>query len=307
MFPGTLKSSLAHPAESLSFATFWLSIATIINNMQRHGVPHCGEWLIATIRVLFWIYCAGSFLVAVIMYYQLFTTKRHMDLHNITPSWMLPIFPIMLSGTIAGTIAKDQPVAQSLNILVAGLTFQGLGLMVATLMYAQYIARLITRGLPDPNARPGMFIAVGPPSFTALAIIGMAQASVRVFPAYGIINGISKPELISDYLQVIAIVMALFLWAVAFWFFCLSLIAVLQGVKHMTFHLGWWGLIFPNVGFTIATIKIGEVLGSEVVLWVGSVCTGLLGVLWVFVAFCHGKAVWDREIMWPGKDEDHDR
>lgn len=75
----------------------------------------------------------------------------------------------------------------------------------------------------------------------------------------------------------------------------------------MRFRLGWWGLIFPNVGFTIATIKIGEVLGSEVVLWIGSVYTIVLAGLWVFVAFRHAKAVWDREIMWPGKDEDHDR
>lgn len=230
-----------------------------------------------------------------------------MDLHNITPSWMLPIFPVMLSGTIASTIADSQPLENALNILVAGLTFQGLGILVAVLMYAQYIARLITRGLPDPDARPGMFIAVGPPAFTALALIGMAQASVRIFPAYGTISGISRPELISDYLQVLALAIALFLWAVSFWFFCISFIAVCQGVKHMTFHLGWWGLIFPNIGFTIATIKIGSVLGSEVILWFGSSFTVILSALWFFVAYHHVMAVCHKEIMWPGKDEDHDR
>lgn len=75
----------------------------------------------------------------------------------------------------------------------------------------------------------------------------------------------------------------------------------------MTFHLGWWGLIFPNVGFTIATIKIGHALGSDAILWSGSVFTVVLVALWFFVAYHHVLAVCRREIMWPGKDEDHDR
>lgn len=250
-------------------------------------------------------------MVAVLIYHQLFTSRKHMELHNITPSWILPIFPIMLSGTIASTIAAEQPVNHSLNILVAGLTFQGLGIMVAILMYAQYIARLITRGLPDANARPAMFIGVGPPSFTALAMIGLSKATTRVFPDYSTINGISHPGLISDFLQILALTMAIFLWAVAFWFFSLSLLAVMRGVKQMSFHLGWWGLVFPNVGFTIATIKIGQAFGggsgSEGTLWLGSVMSILLVALWLFVGVHHILAVWNRKIMWPGKDEDYDR
>lgn len=263
------------------------------------------------IRILFWIYCAGAFMVAVFTYHQLFTGRKHMDLHNITPSWILPIFPIMLSGTIASTIAADQPLKQSLNILVAGLTFQGLGMMVAILMYAQYVARLVTRGLPDANARPGMFIAVGPPSFTALALLGLSKATTRVFPDYSTIAGISHQELIPDFLQIMALTMAIFLWAIALWFFSLTLLAVMQGVKEMSFHLTWWGLVFPNVGFTIATIKIGEAFGSgsgsEGILWVGSVMTILLVALWLFVGIHHILAVWNKEIMWPGKDEDYDK
>ena len=215
----------------------------------------------------------------------------------------------MLSGTIASTIAESQPLKHSLDILVAGLTFQGLGIMVAFLMYSQYIYRLITQGLPDSNARPGMFIAVGPPSFTALALIGMSKATVQLFPAYGTISGISHTELIPDYLQILALAIAIFLWAVAFWFFCISLIAVIGGIKgweEMTFHLGWWGLVFPNVGFAIATIKIGQAFESEGILWIGSIFTLLLITLWLFVGYHHILAVWRRKIMWPGKDEDHD-
>lgn len=41
----------------------------------------------------------------------------------------------MLTGTFANLIASDQPPAQRMPIIVAGVTFQGLGFMVSLLMY----------------------------------------------------------------------------------------------------------------------------------------------------------------------------
>jgi hypothetical protein len=63
-----------------------------------------------------------------------------------------------------------------------------------------------------------MFIAVGPPSFTALAFIGMAQdlQAVRIFPDYMVLNGIQNQALITDILSLFALVMAIFLWVLAF-------------------------------------------------------------------------------------------
>lgn len=65
--------------------------------------------------------------------------------------------------------------------------------------------------------------------------------------------------------------------------------------------------MFPNVGFTIATIQIGDALVSEGVKWVASGMTIVLVAVWLFVGCTHVRAVWKREILWPGKDEDHDQ
>lgn len=43
LFPGLLKKTLLHRRESLLFATFWLSIATIINNAQIYIAPRVGD------------------------------------------------------------------------------------------------------------------------------------------------------------------------------------------------------------------------------------------------------------------------
>jgi len=86
-----------------------------------------------------------------------------------------------------------------------------------------------------------------------------------------------------------------------------SVLAGAFGQQGMSFHLVWYAFVFPNVGFTICTINIGEAVMSEGILWVGSAMTIILVALWLFVGFMHARAVWNKDILWPGKDEDHDQ
>jgi C4-dicarboxylate transporter/malic acid transport protein len=177
MHRGTFTSALTHPTESLFVPTFFLSIVNIFNCIQAYAVPSCGPWLIVVQRVAFWIYLACAFLLAVFQYKYLFTAPpNRLTVQSMTPAWILPIFPAMLAGTFASQIMKTQPPQHQATILVAGITMQGLGWMVSFLMYGVYITRLMQHGLPAPNMRPGMFIAVGPPSFTGLALIGMSTS-----------------------------------------------------------------------------------------------------------------------------------
>ena len=179
-----------------------------------------------------------------------------------------------------------------------GVTFQGLGWMVSFTMDTMYLHRLVQWGLPAPNFRPGMFIPVGPPSFTSVALIGIANALPRYFDYF------ATHPLALPILQTTALFAAIFLWSLVFWFFCIALISVLCGLQEMSFRLTWWALVFPNVGFTIATISIGEELNSQGTLWIGSAMTILLVVMWIFLMVLHAMAVFTKQIMMPGLDED---
>jgi tellurite resistance protein TehA-like permease len=267
LHPGTFSHSLTNPHEGFFFATFWLSIATMITNTTA---------------------------------YVLFTVKK-LVLINVLPGWVLPIFPTMLVGTLASTIAKSQPAEYALPILVAGLSYQGLGMMVAIMMYGLYFGRLLTSGLPADMSRPAMFIAVGPPSFTALAFIGMAQdvAATKIFSTYvSSLPGISPQyqALIPDLLQILALIVAIFHWVLAFWFFSIALVATIEAVGRNDFHMDWYAYVFPNVGFTIATIKIGERLDSRAIQGVGSRMGAVLFFLLVLIYGCHVRAVLQRKI-----------
>lgn len=308
LFPKTFMSSLQHPTESLFFPTFWISIVNILDNIQEYGVPKCGPWLVVTLRVIFWIYSACTFLVAVGQYFFLFTGKP-LTVQDFTPAWILPVFPVMLTGTLAALMGGSQPPEQALPILFAGVTFQALGICISTYFYAIYLGRLMTSGLPRPDTRPGMFIAVGPPAFTGLAFLGISQNLANIYPSYTTVSGVSHPEIIADVFRIIALSAAIFLWATAFWFFSIAVVSVVHGIitQGITFHLVWWAFVFPNVGFTVATVNIGQALMSEGILWISSVMTVLLVAIWLFVGAAHFRAVWKKQILWPGKDEDHDQ
>lgn len=196
-YPGTLKKSVVHPTEGLFLGTSTLSLASIISGVARYGIPSCGPWLVAAYRVLFWLYFAVTFIIAVGQYALLFTSPK-LKLSDMTPAWNLPAFSFMLVGTIAATGAGSQPPGQAVPIIVAGLGAQGFGLLVSVFIYACYVARLIQYGFPAPNSRPGMFIAVGPPAFTGLALIGLANS----FPVH--YNVFGPDEITVQMLRVLA-------------------------------------------------------------------------------------------------------
>jgi C4-dicarboxylate transporter/malic acid transport protein len=295
---GSFVRSIHHPTESLFIPTFFLAVGIIIIGMTQYA--HIGDWMTTVLRVLFWIYFAVCFSLAVIQYLSLFTGKPH-TIQSMTPAWILPVFPIMLAGPIASSVVALQDTAQGIPIVIAGVAAQGLGFTISILMYANYIGRLMSYGLPQKNARPGMFIAVGPPSFTALTLIEMSNEVVRIFPSDFISTSISVP----DVLQVMALFTGIFLWLVSFWFFSISFVATLLGIrKGISFHLTWWAFIFPNVGFTLETIEIGSSLDSVAIGWVCSAMTIVLVTAWLLVFGFHVQAVLSKKIMGPGNDDE---
>lgn len=305
LHPGTFKKSLTHPREGFFFPTFFLSIATIITSTQRYTIrvmspddptPPGPPGLLWIIQAAFWGYVILTTIVAIGQYSFLFASHTFL-LTNMMPTWILPIFPVMLSGTIASVIAGTQPLSQSLPIITAGLTCQGLGVAVAVMMYAHMVGRLMQAGLPDREHRPGLFMCVGPPAFTALAFIGLANSLPSNFDHD--MDGLMETNMI----RTMAIIGAGFLWALSFWWFGIAVVAVAQKPPKF-FHLGWWATVFPNTGFMLATISLGREFQNEPVLWFATVMSIFLLGTYGFVLYHHVRAVIVQDIMYPGRDED---
>ena len=299
--PKAFISSLRHPVEAFYIGTFWVSISLILQNISQYGSAVCGPWLQKALQVCFWLYTGSVILVAVFQYYVLFVSQR-LEISKMVPAWILPIYPLLVTGPLAGVLLANQPASSAVPIFVSGVLSQGLGWMVATFLYVIWTLRLFSADLPPPSGRPGMYIAVGPTGYTAQALLTLGSRCPKILPRnfLGASAGLSAGEV----LRVLGTISGIFLWLLAFWYFCLSTLAVLKDVRKMQFSLQWWAFVFPNVGMVLAAIQIGNVLSSPGIKWVTCVAVAILFAIWVLVSIGHVRAVWLRQITWDGKDED---
>ena len=298
--PKTFVDSLRHPVEAFYVGTFWVSISLILQNASQYGSPSCGPWLQKALEVCYWLYTGSVIIVAIIQYYVLFISQKF-SLSKMVPAWILPVYPLLVTGTLAGVLLANEPASAAVPIFIGGILSQGLGWMVTTFLYVMWTLRLFSAELPPPSARPGMYIAVGPTGYTAQALLTLGSRCPKILPQDFL--GASRVPA-GEIIRVLGIVAGIFLWLLAFWFFGLSTLAVLKGARRMTFSLQWWGFVFPNAGLTLAAIQIGNVLNSPGIKWMTCVMVAMLFLAWVIVSVLHTKAVWQRQISWEGKDED---
>lgn len=153
---GDLTASLTHPREGFFVPTFFLSLATLITSTQRYAIPENDINLVWAVKSAFWGYVIISLMLAIGQFSYVFSAHSF-GLHTMMPTWILPIFPIMLSGTIASVIAETQPAIDALPIIVAGLTCQGLGISVAFMMYAHMIGRLMQAGMSTHHPQHALY------------------------------------------------------------------------------------------------------------------------------------------------------
>lgn len=299
-YPWKLTKSLHFPTEALLFPAAFVTAALILNLTCVYGIPACGPWLVTAMEAMFWIYSAFALMVAIFQYLTLFVAEK-MPVSSAMPAWVFPVYPFLVIGPLAGVLLPHLDPSASLPVFIGGVLFQGLGWTVAMFMYSIYVVRLMSNELPPPPTRPGMFISVGPAGYTSAALVALGNQAPSVIPADFLSLGDFN---VGAAIKVLGVMAGLFIWLVAFWFFALSLIAVLEGVKDMSFTLNWWAFVFPNAGLTLATIQIGNVLDCTGIKAVTSGMSILLVIAWFFTAAFHVSALCRRQIMWESRDED---
>ncbi|KAJ6441532.1 Neutral ceramidase [Purpureocillium lavendulum] len=281
--PATLRRSFVAAPECFFYGSFWLSLATVLIGTQRFGVPHAGPWLVVALRVCFWLYAAVVLVSATVHFVVIFrcTPLTAIGIH---PAWFLLFYNVMLTGTVASTIVDTQPPAQRLPIMVAGVAYQGFGWLGCMMLLTWLFGHLMEKGWPAASRTPGLFITVGSVGYTIVALIGLARA---VPDEYGYFAAHPSAR---EVLLVLATWTSVFMWLFELWLFALGLLITLaSGVARedgrwkwqLSFNNTWWAMIFPNVGFTLSTVYLGQELQSEAVLWVSTIMTVLVVAAWL--------------------------
>ena len=136
--PAEFLCSLRNPTEALFFGSFWVSIALILTCVELYAVPACGPWLIKALGICFWVYSALVLLVAILQYLLIFHTDK-LKVSDAMPTWILPIYPFLVLGTLSSSLIASQQQDAAVCILVGAVMFQGLGWMISMFIYAIYL------------------------------------------------------------------------------------------------------------------------------------------------------------------------
>lgn len=204
-------------------------------------------------------------------------------------------------GVVGSAILKNQPSTAGLPIFIGSIAFQGLGWTVAYFILTIYVTRLMNSDLPAPPKRPAMYVAVGPAAYSVNTFVALGMQAPKHIPT-GFLGIDDIP--VGEVLKVISVAIGIFMWLVAFWFSALSTVSVLMGAKDSHFTLNWWAFVFPNVGLVTALLQIAQALELESIQKICTGGTAILFLLWIFCAVMHIQAVVQKQVLWPGQDED---
>lgn len=141
------------------------------------------------------------------------------------------------------------------------------------------------------------------PGYTSAALIQLGRKAPNILPPN--VFGLSTDS-DGNIVRALGIMAGIFIVIFAFWFFCISTVAVVAGLRRMSFTLNWWAFVFPNAGLTLAAIQVGAVFSSPGINGVCSALTLLIVIMWFVCAIATVRAVWRGEVPWPGKAEDKD-
>ncbi|EXJ92901.1 hypothetical protein A1O3_01455 [Capronia epimyces CBS 606.96] len=308
LYPWTFRASLTHPTESLFVPAFAVSFGTILINIVEYGFGRVGEWLSHAVLVLFWLDAAVAVVLSIAIYLILWSTLTF-TIARMTPIWIFPAYPLLIIGPHAANLsAQALTPHQAIRVIVGGFTIQGIGFLVSLTIYSAFVYRLMTQKLPAEPLRPGMFVSVGPSAFTVSGTIGMAKNLPNVIAATPGATFMAVPgTLAAQILRLVATWMSLWLWGLAWWFFFVSLVSnidCLRDEHRMPFSMTWFSFVFPQTALTTATFAVAEALDVDAIRIIGCVMTCLLVVVWFAVVAFMGRAVLQKQILWPERGED---
>ncbi|POR38133.1 hypothetical protein TPAR_01658, partial [Tolypocladium paradoxum] len=278
------------------------SIAIIMINICEYGVPRSGVWLLRTMEVMFWFYVALSAFASAGMYLILWSTMIF-PVHMMTPTWVFPAYPLLLTAPFAANLIDAADVsghALSLNTTAVALgaaTTQGTGCLIAFMISAAFLYRLMTQKLPRDMQRPGVFISIGPFGFTAAGIAQLGRQAKTILP-----HDFLGAENAGDIIKVVSILVGLWLWGLSMWFFLVSVGSLWKYIRtgsSMPFQMTWWSFVFPNTALVTATEVMGDIFESKGIQLFGGIMTVALIVVWigVFVTMIH--CLRTKKLLWP--------
>ncbi|KAK4142958.1 malic acid transport protein [Dichotomopilus funicola] len=303
--PGSLVDSFNDQFESLfisSIVRLPSNIATILITITQYGIPCTGPWLLSVVEALFWVYLGMSTLISASLYLTLWSTQVF-PIHTMTPIWVFPAYPLLLSAPFGGNLVAAAHKTNQLShintipITLAAITAQGTGFLISFMICAAFLYRLMTQKLPRDHQRPGVFISIGPSGFTCAGIVQLGSLAGVVFPP-GFMDRAGSTAYV---LRILACMAGLWLWGLSIWFFLVSVGSLWKYLRpeskgKLRFQMTWFSFVFPNTALVTATETLGAAFDSPGLQIFGCILAAFLVLVWILVFTKMIRCLWRREL-----------
>ncbi|KAI0040324.1 hypothetical protein FA95DRAFT_1503014 [Auriscalpium vulgare] len=276
-----------------------LNLATIIIGTVNYAVipGHIGA---NVVYILYWVYVGLALGVSFPML-MIWYNKPH-DIITFSPAWAFLFFPMMLVGTVAYNVLKVMEPSDTrvLGVLFTGYFFQGIGFCATMIYICIYFIRLITTGFMEGGQASGAFVAVGPPGFTAFALIGLGGQAQEILPQFDLVSP-SAGEI--WYASSVLTALLLFGFAVFLFFFAVLPYFFKLHWKHLNDVLGCWALTFPNVGWISALHSIGVILHIPAFRILHIIMASIIGVVWLVLFSLTCLAIYQKKLFFDNPED----
>jgi len=278
MFWDEAKQIFSHNIVSMFIGTIPMGLATIVNGFLVFGFPRWGDSMIAIAHMLWWLDAILSLACGVLIPYFMFTRQAH-GIDKMTAIWLLPIVAAEVTAASGGLLipylsdANDQYIT-----LISCYLLWAYSVPVAFGILTILFLRMALHRLPPDSMAASSWLSLGPIGTGALGMIVLGTDAPAIFTAHGMAS-------IGTVAAGLGVIAGTLLWGVGLWWLLLAFLITIRYFRAgIPFNLGWWGYTFPLGVYTVATLKLGTVLGFAAFSVIGTGLAIVLASMWLLVA-----------------------
>ena len=278
MFWHEARQIFSHNIVSMFIGTIPMGLATIVNGFLIFGLPRWGDDMIAMVQVLWWFDVALSLACGVVIPYFMFTRQAH-GIDKMTAVWLLPIVAAEVAAASGGLLA---PLLSNANdqfiTLIASYVLWAYSVPVAFAILTILFLRMALHRLPPDSMAASSWLSLGPIGTGALGMLVLGTDAPAIFAAHGMVG-------VGTVAAGIGVIAGTVLWGFGLWWLLLAILITIRYFRAgIPFNLGWWGYTFPLGVYTLATLKLGTVLGVTAFSVFGTGLVIVLALMWMLVA-----------------------
>ena len=291
MFYDEARRIFGHSTVSMFFGTIPMGLATIINGFLLFGVPRWGSAMVDVAQVLWWLDVAMSLAFGVLIPYMMFTRQEH-SIDQMTAVWLLPVVAAEVAAASGGLLASHltDSVAQ-FHVLITSYVLWAFSVPVAFSILTILMLRMALHKLPHESMAASSWLALGPIGTGALGMLLLGADAPAIFAA----NGFAR---IGEVAEGIGLISGVALWGFGVWWLSMAVLITVRYFRSgIPFNLGWWGFTFPLGVYSLATLRLGDLLHLSFFDVAGCVLVVMLALMWLIVGVRTVKGAYRGELF----------